>query len=217
MQYRDAQPGDPVISELSHKIDDNRVVLRWQWPEGIAVVYIAKQLADPGVNGQEDAEALPPFSSLKLFTREEYKAAGSYRDRIDGIGRVRYTVYPAVREDGDTFVIRQQNGANRLELSTGRAKIRYAVHHKKGWFRSRKTVQIQVTAEVPVPQEALCYVKKRGGYPADREDGTLYPFTAPFAAGRNVLPAVEVGGDEYVRLFFTDGQKFGTVYELVPE
>ncbi len=31
MQYRDAQPGDPVISELSHKIDDNRVVLRWQW------------------------------------------------------------------------------------------------------------------------------------------------------------------------------------------
>ncbi|WP_431089133.1 beta-mannanase [Paenibacillus sp. 8b26] len=217
MQYRDAQPGDPVISELSHKIDDNRVVLRWQWPEGAAVVYIAKQLADPGVNRQEDAEALPPFSSLKLFTREEYKAAGSYRDRIDGIGRVRYTVYPAVREDGDTFVIRQQNGANRLELSTGKAKIRYAVHHKKGWFRSRKTVQIQVTAEVPVPQEALCYVKKRGGYPADREDGTLYPFTAPFAAGRNVLPAVEVGGDEYVRLFFTDGQKYSTVYELVPE
>ncbi|MFK4340192.1 MULTISPECIES: beta-mannanase [unclassified Paenibacillus] len=217
MQYRDAQPGDPVISELSHKIDDNRVVLRWQWPEGVAVVFIAKQLADPGVNGQEDAEALPPFSSLKLFTREEYKAAGSYRDRIDGIGRVRYTVYPAVREDGDTFVIRQQDGANRLELSTGKAKIRYAVHHKKGWFRSRKTVQIQVTAEVPVPQEALCYVKKRGGYPADREDGTLYPFTAPFPAGRNVLPAVEVGGDEYVRLFFTDGQKYGTVYELVPE
>ncbi|MGG1616343.1 beta-mannanase [Paenibacillus sp. NRS-1782] len=217
MQYRDAQPGDPAISELSHKIDDNRVVLRWQWPEGIAVVYIAKQLADPGVNGQEDAEALPAFSSLKLFTREEYKAAGSYRDRIDGIGRVRYTVYPAVREDGDTFVIRQQDGANRLELSTGKAKIRYAVHHKKGWFRSRKTVQIQVTAEVPVPQEALCYVKKRGGYPADQEDGTLYPFTAPFVAGRNVLPAVEVGGDEFVRLFFTDGQKYGTVYELVPE
>lgn len=217
MQYRDAQPDDPVISELSYKIDDNRVVLRWQWPEGATVVYIAKQLADPGVNGQEDAEALPPFSSLKLFTREEYKAAGSYRDRIDGIGRVRYTVYPAVREDRDTCVIRQQNGANRLELSTGKAKIRYAVHHKKGWFRSRKTVQIQVTAEVPVPQEALCYVKKRGGYPADREDGTLYPFTAPFAAGRNVLPAVEVGGDEYVRLFFTDGQKYGMVYELVPE
>lgn len=74
-----------------------------------------------------------------------------------------------------------------------------------------------MTAEVPVPQEALCYVKKRGGYPADRDDGTLYPFTAPFAAGRNVLPSVEVGGDEYVRLFFTDGQKYGTVYELVPE
>lgn len=193
MQYREAQPGDPIISELSHKIDDNRVVLRWQWPEGAAVVYIAKQSADAGVNGQNEGEVLPPFSSLKLFTREEYKAAGSYRDRIEGIGRVRYTVYPAVREDGDTYVIRQQDGANQLELSTGRAKIRYAVHHKKGWFRSRKTVQIQVTAEVPVPQEALCYVKKRGGYPTDRDDGTLYPFTAPFAAGRNVLPAVEVG------------------------
>ncbi|WP_311082952.1 beta-mannanase [Paenibacillus polymyxa] len=217
MQYREAQPGDPIISELSHKIDDNRVVLRWQWPEGAAVVYIAKHSADAGGNGQNEGEALPPFSSLKLFTREEYKAAGSYRDRIEGIGRVRYTVYPAVREGGDTYVIRQQDGANQLELSTGRAKIRYAIHHKKSWFRSRKTVQIQVTAEVPVPQEALCYVKKRGGYPADRDDGTLYPFTAPFAAGRNVLPAVVVGGDEYVRLFFTDGQKYGTVYELVPE
>ncbi|SEI54750.1 beta-mannanase [Paenibacillus polymyxa] len=213
MQYRDAQPDDPVISELSHKIDDNRVVLRWQWPEGAAVVYIAKQSADTGANGQNEA----PTSELKLFTREEYKAAGSYRDRIEGIGRVRYTVYPAVREAGETIVIRQQNGANQLELSTGRAKIKYAVHHKKSWFRSRKTVQIQVTAEVPVPQEALCYVKKRGGYPADRDDGTLYAFTAPFAAGRNVLPAIEVGGDEYVRLFFTDGQKYGTIYELVPE
>ncbi|OBA01582.1 beta-mannanase [Paenibacillus polymyxa] len=213
MQYRDAQPGDPVISELSYKIDDNRVVLRWQWPEGVAVVYIAKQSADAGVKGHSEAS----ISDLKLFTREEYKAAGSYRDRIEGIGRVRYTVHPAVREDDDTFVIRQQDGANQLELSTGRAKIKYAVHHKKSWFRSRKTVQIQVTAEVPVPQEALCYVKKRGGYPADRDDGTLYPFTAPFAAGRNVLPAIEVGGDEYVRLFFTDGQKYGTIYELVPE
>ncbi|MEE4564869.1 beta-mannanase [Paenibacillus polymyxa] len=213
MQYRDAQPDDPVISELSHKIDDNRVVLRWQWPEGAAVVYIAKQSADTGANGQNEA----PTSELKLFTREEYKAAGSYRDRIEGIGRVRYIVYPAVREAGETFVIRQQDGANQLELSTGRAKIKYAVHHKKSWFRSRKTVQIQVTAEVPVPQEALCYVKKRGGYPADRDDGTLYAFTAPFAAGRNVLPAIEVGGDEYVRLFFTNGQKYGTIYELVPE
>ncbi|KAF6616702.1 hypothetical protein J2W97_003215 [Paenibacillus jamilae] len=213
MQYRDAQPDDPVISELSHKIDDNRVVLRWQWPEGAAVVYIAKQSADTGANGQNEA----PTSELKLFTREEYKAAGSYRDRIEGIGRVRYTVYPAVREAGETFVIRQQDGANQLELSTGRAKIKYAVHHKKSWFRSRKTVQIQVTAEVPVPQEALCYVKKRGGYPADRDDGTLYAFTAPFAAGRNVLPSIEVGGDEYVRLFFTNGQKYGTIYELVPE
>ncbi|WP_058829596.1 MULTISPECIES: hypothetical protein [Paenibacillus] len=213
MQYRDAQPGDPVISELSHKIDDNRVVLRWQWPEGVAVVYIAKQSADAGANGQNET----PTSDLKLFTREEYKAAGSYRDRIEGIGRVRYTVYPAVREEGDTFVIRQPDETNQLELSTGRAKIKYAVHHKKSWFRSRKTVQIQVTAEVPVPQEALCYVKKRGGYPVDRDDGTLYPFTAPFAAGRNVLPTIEVGGDEYVRLFFTDGQKYGTIYELVPE
>jgi hypothetical protein len=217
MQYRDAQPGDPVISELSYKIDDNRVVLRWQWPEGAAVVYIAKESSDPSAGGWDEGRGLPPFSSLKLFTREEYKAAGSYRDRIEGFGRVRYTVYPAVREDGDTFVICQQDEANQLELSTGRAKIRYAVQHKKGWFRSRKTVQIQVTAEVPVPQEALCYVKKRGGYPADREDGTLYPFTASFAAGRNVLPTIEVGGDEYVRLFFTDGQKYGTIYELVPE
>ncbi|MDP4097292.1 beta-mannanase [Paenibacillus sp. P96] len=213
MQYREAQPGMPIISELSCRLDDHHVVLRWRWPEGVQAVYIAKQEAEP-------ADGSPPSAisgELKLFTREEYKALGSYQDRIEGIGRLRYTVYASIMEEGQMMLVRQSDGANSAEISTGKAKIRYTVDHKKGLFSRRKTVRITVTAEIPIPKEALCYVKKEGGYPLDKEDGTVYPFTRPFAAGRNALPPIEVGASEYVRLFFTDGRKYGSTFELIPE
>ncbi|MFM9280974.1 beta-mannanase [Paenibacillus jiagnxiensis] len=212
MHYREAQPGMPAISELSCRLVDNQVVLRWRWPEGVQAVYIEKRDA-------ETAEGSPPSAEggLRLFTREEYKAAGSYRDRIEGIGRLRYTVYASMTEDGQMVLVRQGDGRNSAEISTGKARIRYTVDHKKGLFTRRKTVRITVTAEIPVPQEALCYVKKEGGYPLDKEDGTVYPFTRPFAAGRNVLPPIEVGASEYVRVFFTDGRKYGSTFELIPE
>lgn len=65
--------------------------------------------------------------------------------------------------------------------------------------------------------DVLCYVKKRGGHPAGKEDGILFPFVQDFAPGRNVLPPIEIGKDDFVRIFFTDGKKYGLYYELVPE
>jgi hypothetical protein len=202
----------PAISELSCRLVDNHVLLRWRWPEGVQAVYIEKRDAET-VEGSSSLAA----GGLKLFTREEYKAAGSYRDRVEGIGRLRYTVYASITEEGQMLLVRQSDGRNCAEISTGKARIRYTVDHRKGLFSRRKTVRITVIAEIPVPQEALCYVKKEGGYPLDKEDGTVYPFTRPFVAGRNVLPPIEVGASEYVRLFFTDGRKYGSVFELIPE
>lgn len=211
MQYIEADSTAPVIRGLTHGVDEDRCTLRWLWPDGVQAVYIHKAGADEGLDGQ------PPAAGLKLYTKDEYKANNGYYDRIEGIGRLVYTVYACIMTGGETRLILQPDGANRIVLSTGKAKIHVSIRQKSGLFKKYKTVQIQVRAEVPVDQDVLCYVKKQGGYPANKEDGTVYPFVEPFAPGRNVLPVIEIGKDDYIRLFFTDGRLYGQLYELIPE
>lgn len=201
----------PIIAALSGVIEDNLCTLRWLWPAGVQAVYIHKANAD--------RSAAEPTSAagLKLYTKDEYKANNGYHDRIDGIGRIIYTVYACINVGGEQLLVRQPDESNRKIISTGKAKIRYSLRMKSGLFKKYKTVEIQVVTEVPLAKEVLCYVKKQGGYPANREDGTVYPFVVDFAAGRNSLPAIEIGKDDYVRLFLTDGQKYGHLYELIPE
>lgn len=218
MRFIDAQPGDPVIRGLSHQLDEDRCTLRWQWPEGIQAVYIGRAfdiLAGDAGEGVASAPSDSPSDKLRLYTRNEYKANNGYHDRIEGVGRVIYTVYASVTEQGDAVLFRQPDGANRAVFSTGKARVTVSIREKGGWLQKFKTVEIRVTTEVPIPKEALCYVKKQGSYPAHKEDGTVYPFVMDFAAGKNVLPAIEVGKNDYVRLFFTDGKKYGQLYELV--
>ncbi|MBG9791181.1 beta-mannanase [Paenibacillus dendritiformis] len=212
MHYTEAGPETPVIRGLTHSIDEERCTLRWLWPDTIQAVYVHKAAAD------RTAAERPPAAELKLYTRDEYKANNGYHDRIEGIGRLVYTIYACLlEEDGQQQLVIQPDGGNRIALSTGRARIYYSIRYKGGWFKKFKTAQIQVTAEVPLPADVLCYVKKHGGYPAGKDDGTVYPFVEPFAPGRNMLPEIEIGKDDYIRLFFTDGRQFGQLYELIPE
>ncbi|MGG4552437.1 beta-mannanase [Paenibacillus humicus] len=215
MRFIEAEEGLPLITQLSYKLDEDQCLLRWQWPEGLQAVYIDERAADRGLYGESDHAPQP--GELRLYTREEYKAAGGYRDRIDQVGLVRYTVYACIMEHGEKLLIRQPGAENTVEISTGRAKIRYSIRQKSSLLRKYKTVQISVLAEVEVPKEALCYVKKQDSYPASIEDGTVYPFLRDFPAGRSTLPVIEIGKNDYVRLFFTDGRKYGRFFELIPE
>ncbi|MFD1175502.1 beta-mannanase [Paenibacillus puldeungensis] len=215
MRFVEAEEGLPFITQLSYKIDEDRCKLQWQWPEGIQAVYIDKR--STGREQQGDYRYPPSTSGLKLYTREEYKAAGGYYDRIDTIGWIAYTVYACIMDDGDKRLVYQPDAQNNVEFSTGRAKIRYSISHKSGLLRKYKTVQISVLAEVEIPKEALCYVKKQGNYPVSLDDGTVYPFLRDFPPGRSTLPPIEVGKNDFVRLFFTDGPKYGKLYELIPE
>ena len=81
------------------------------------------------------------------------------------------------------MLIRQRDGDNQGIASAGKADIRFAIRYKSG-FQKRKTVLITVTAEVPVPKEALCYVRKQGGVPLNKDDGTVYPFVSDFVPGK---------------------------------
>lgn len=215
MRYIDAEDGLPIITGLSYKLDEDHCLLRWQWPDGLQAVYIEERSADRGSYGMDEHPS--PSEGLRLYTREEYKAAGGYRDRIDKVGLVVYTVYACMMENGEKLLIRQPGAENTVEISTGRAKIRYSIRQKSSLLRKYKTVQISVLAEIEVPKEVLCYVKKQDSYPASIEDGTVYPFLRDFPAGRSTLPPIEVGKNDYVRLFFTDGRRYGRFFELIPE
>lgn len=211
MRFKNAEPGEWVIQGLSYQLEDGFCTLRWSWPPGLQAVYIHREMED---GFDPPAGALEP-GSLRLYTRDEYKANNGYRDRVDGIGQIMYTVYAMSSEDGEMALIRQPDEANSIQFSTGKAMLKYSIREKSRWLQPYKTIEIQVTAEVPVPKDVLCYVKKQGAYPVNKEDGILYPFVTDFAAGRNELPAIEVGKNDYIRLFFTDGKKYGQRYELV--
>lgn len=209
MQYTDAEDGSPAISGLTRVIEEDRCTLRWIWPSGIEAVYIGKATAEQAEDSNRNSE------QLKLYTKAEYKANNGYHSRIEGVGIYVFTVYACQESSDGPQLIVQPGRENRIEISAGRAKIHYSVSNKSGLFRKFKTVQIQVTTEVPIAKDVLCYVKKQGSYPANKEDGMLYPFVAPFAAGKNVLPPIEIGKQDFIRLFFTDGRTYGQMYELI--
>lgn len=211
MRYAEVDSSTPVITDVTSRVEERFCTLSWRWPEGVQAVCIHKTSAED----RESGEVPPP--GMKLYTREEYKANNGYRDRLEEIGLVAYTVYIRLTEDGETLLVRQSNATNRIVVSAGKARIYYSILQNKGWFGKQKTVHMAITAEVPVPRDVLCYVKKRGGHPASKEDGVLFPFVQDFAAGRNVLPPIEIGKEDFVRIFFTDGRKYGLYYELVPE
>lgn len=230
MRYIDAEPeGEQGIHGLTAQVEDGRCTLRWLWPRDAEAVYIQRLsgsgIVDPAAANEEYAPAAadgqddqaPSAAGLKLYTREEYKAANGYRDRLDQFGKMGYVIHLVVDHNGEQALLRQPDGRNRIEVSAGRAKIHYSIRQQGSWLSKRKTVRIEVHAEVPVARDVLCYVKKEGGYPANREDGIVYPFAEPFQAGRNELPAIEMGKNEYVRLFFTDGRMYGQMYELILE
>ncbi|MFD0618478.1 beta-mannanase [Paenibacillus sp. GCM10027629] len=211
MQFMDAHATSPIIRDLQSSVNDNRCTLRWLWPSDVQAVYIHK------VHASEQVDDTPDARALKLYTKDEFKANHGFQDRLDGVGRWIYTIYASTTIDGETRLIRQPEYGNRIEVSTGKANIYYSIRLKTGFFQKFKTAQIQVTSEVPLAKDVLCYVKKQGGYPTHKEDGTVYPFVEPFPAGKTVLPVIEIGKNDFIRLFFTDGRKYGHVYALIPE
>ncbi|WP_336782231.1 MULTISPECIES: beta-mannanase [Paenibacillus] len=215
MRYADADPSVPLIRRLTLAVDDGYCTLRWLWPEGVEAVYVERLELEMVEGGQSRDQTVN--GKLKLYTREEYKASNGYTDRMTGFGAIRYTIHVCRMDEDGPVLLRQQNDENTVIASAGKADIRFSIRYKSGFFQKRKTVLMTVTAEVPVPKEALCYVRKQGGVPLNKEDGTVYPFVSDFTPGRNEMPPVEVAKDDYVRLFFTDGPRYGAVYRLISD
>ena len=126
MRFKNAEPGEWVIQGLSYQLEDGFCTLRWSWPPGLQAVYIQREM-DDGFG--PPTGALEP-GDLRLYTRDEYKANNGYRDRVDGIGQIMYTVYAMSSEDGEMALIRRPDEANSIQFSTGKAMLAYSIRER---------------------------------------------------------------------------------------
>ncbi|MBC8081176.1 MAG: hypothetical protein H7X86_12585 [Gorillibacterium sp.] len=201
---------------------EGECLLTWNWPGEVKFVLICGfDPSHPAVVsfGPEAIyrDQASDYLRMKLYTREEYKANSGYRERLNFTHHYVYRIYPCVRSEADTLVYRQESRSNEAAVSMDRARIRCIVKYNGGWFSKYRTVQMSIMAEVRVPKEALCYVKKTGSLPLHKEDGTLYPMLTDLMPGLNRLADIEVGKADCIKLFFTDGKAFGSMYELIHE
>jgi hypothetical protein len=211
LQWEEPEQQYRILHMVSQVID-GEIIVTWQWPKHVESVYVYSFH-----DGTEQAPELLEAKRLKLFTREEYKTRLGYRERIEHTGVQGYRIFPCLLRGGQPVPLKQVDGGNYVRVSGGKAKLRYSIKYGNKWLSKYKTVRIQLFCEVTVPKEALCYVKKEGAFPANKEDGIAYPFLNDFAPGRHALPEIEVGKNDYVRLFFTDGKTYGELYELIAE
>ncbi|SDD59277.1 hypothetical protein SAMN02799630_03808 [Paenibacillus sp. UNCCL117] len=200
------------ITKASSRLAEGECLVTWHWPADIPYVYIHS--FGPG---GEEAGREPDEKGMKLYTREEYKVRGGYRLPADFIGSRFFRIYACRMEQGELLAYRQSDADNLARVSGGRAKIRYSIQYGLGWFGKHRSVHIRLHCEIPVPKEALCYVKKHGSVPLHPDDGTRYPLLRDLPAGRSEMPEIQVGRSEHVRVFLSDGRSYGDQFEVVPE
>ncbi|WP_159886968.1 hypothetical protein [Paenibacillus puerhi] len=200
------------ITKAASRLAEGDCLVTWQWPADIQYVYIHSF----GAGGEEGMRE-PDEQRMKLYTREEYKVRGGYRLPADFIGARYFRIYACVMKQGQLTALRQSDADNLARVSGGRAKIRYGIQYGLGWFGRHRSARIRLHCEIPVPKEALCYVKKQGAVPLHPDDGTRYPLLRDLPAGRSELPEIQVGRSEQLRIFLSDGKIFGDQFEVVPE
>lgn len=210
MKYREQSSPSEQIKNINCVTDGNRCTLSWLWPRGVDFVYIYR-----AKYGDEFSIDDITRENAKLYTRDEYMEYGGYHETSNDIGRYTYYIMPLVRENGEMLLINQNASDNIVTISAGKVRINFSVKEKIKLIGGRKIVRITVTPDAPVLREVLCYVKKAGSIPTGVKDGMVFPFLQDFNAGENVMPEIEIGRDEYIRLFLTDNGAYGDIYQLI--
>lgn len=212
MNSRNALAPDECLSEIQHEFRDKTCVIKWKWPRNpeINFIYIYRLKNHETFDVKELIK-----KEGKLYTKDEYKEFNGYYERNQEVGQYTYILYPGYLENGQVVLVEQTEG-NTVTICTGKIKIGYKMKEKNKLFSNKKVVQIIIRPDVPIHKDILCYVKKEGGYPVNKQDGIIYPFQQDFKLGENVLPEIEVAKSEKIKVFFTDEKKYGVLYAIVP-
>lgn len=208
MEIRWDDERQPSISDIKAKVEHGKVTLNFKWPNELENLYIYKQSL---MNGEEIDWDKP----YRKYTKNEYASFGGFVDQAEGCAVSRYILCPYIQDDFERYIIDYKDDRNEIKVISQQIQIGYEIQEKKKLFSTRKLVQMHVFCELPLPQDYLCYVKKKGSIPVGPEDGMRFEFISDFMAGDNVLPEIEVDKDEYVRIYLTDEVPYKEVYRIV--
>nr|WP_207714658.1 hypothetical protein [Clostridium tetanomorphum] len=193
-------------------MDKDKFTIRWKWPKDIDIVYILKtdDIEGFSIEYLED-------KYLKLYTKEEYNEFNGYVETIKEIKQYKFFIFSAKEIEDDISLFKQQNGENEIIVSTGVPNIYYYVNEVKSiksFFSKEKTVQIIINSDVDLKKDVLCYVKKKGSYPINKNDGIQFDFICEIYSGENIMPEIIISKDEYIKVFIKDIDKYGSAYNL---
>lgn len=200
------------IKDISSEVEKDKLTIRWKWPENVDIVYVLKTY-----EMQDFSLDLESLKNAKLYTMDEYREFNGYSESIKEITQYKYFVFPALQNDGDILLIKQNNGKNHIVVSTGKPEICYEINEVKsfkGLFSKEKNVEIVIKSEVSLDKDVLCYVKKKDSYPTNSKDGVRFDFICDIDAGVNVMPEIKINKNEYVKVFIKDIEKYGSSYKL---
>ena len=209
MIIRNFQEGDQVVTDLKSVVEEHTFTLRWKWPRDSDLVYLY------GINTMTENLDIIDEKKLKLYTKDEYKEFNGFRENIKEISQYKYVVFPALEGQGEPVVIKQMDEGNQVLFSTGKLEITYQIVEHKKIFGSRKTVKISICSDVAVKKGVICYIKKQGSYPVSQEDGVKFDFALDFHPGENQQQPIEIGKDEYIRVFLKENKSKINMYTLI--
>ncbi|MDP4143307.1 MAG: hypothetical protein Q8936_02315 [Bacillota bacterium] len=210
MEIRELMPEEEGIGIIRYELTKEKFSIRWDWPKDKELVYIFKIKGIDEISIDELFHLKP-----KLYTKDEYKEFNGYVEQIEEINQYTFYIFSASEDEEEIVLVKQDDGKNRITLSTGKPNILYEIDEKKAIFSKVKTVTITIRPDINIKKEVLCYVKKEGAYPQSVEDGVKFDFVSDFRAGTNVMPSISIKKNEFIKVFFKDPMKYGNAYNLM--
>jgi hypothetical protein len=209
MNMRNLESLEQGIKSVKCEIEKEKFVIKWHWAKGCDIVYVfkSKALDEVGI------EAITK-ENVKIFTREEYREFNGYAENIREIDQYKFMIFKAEQINDELILVKQQDGENEVIVCTGKPDIFYEIIERTSLFSKSKKVHIKIICDAPFKKDVLCYVKKQGNYPISKDDGIKFDFIGDFHPGVNEMPSIEIGKDEFVKIFIKDINRYGSAYNL---
>ncbi|MBU3144306.1 hypothetical protein [Clostridium sp. CF012] len=209
MRMRNLDGLEQGIKVVKCEIEKGKFVIKWEWAKGCDIVYIfkSKALDEVGI------EAITK-ENVKIFTREEYREFNGYVESIREINQYKFMVFKAEQINDELTLVKQQDGENEVIVCTGKPDVFYEIIERTSLFSKNKKVKMRIICDAHFKKDVLCYVKKQGNYPINKDDGIKFDFIGDFHPGVNEMPSIEVSRNEFVKIFIKDVNRYGSAYNL---
>ena len=210
-----------IIDGLKCTDEGDTYRLTFRWPEAVRQVYIYKKQG----SFDDSEKSLQPLvyagempggtasCSMRLHTLQEYRMHGGYTDAKTP-GTYTYHIYPFERVNGEDIYYTGPDSRHIITV-TGQGVINCSITERQHW-RDYKLYDITITSGLPIPPETVCCVKKEGAYPVSHDDGVVYYFYEPVQRGELFTRHMQVGKDEYVRLFIAESAAAAYRLDMAP-